>query len=80
MEAGAIGEIAGCAFDVRGSRVVTPLAARITALWAWDAEEAIRVGVAAGAEKLPALRAALANGLLNGLITDEATAAGLLAR
>ncbi len=78
MEAGAIGEIAGCAFDARGTRVATPLAARITALWAGSSQGAIRVGIAAGAEKLPALRAALAGGLLNGLITDEATAAGLM--
>ncbi len=78
MEAGAIGEIAGCVFDERGTRVTTPLAARITALWAGSSQGAIRVGIAAGAEKLPALRAALASGLLNGLITDEATATGLM--
>ncbi len=78
MEAGAVGEIAGCAFDARGRRVVTPLAARITALWAGDSAQAIRIGVAAGAKKLAALKAALASGLLNGLITDEETAATLL--
>jgi len=78
MEAGAVGEIAGCAFDATGARVQTPIAERINALWAGSADKAVRVGIAAGREKVSALRAALAGRLLNGLITDEATAEALL--
>jgi len=79
MAAGAVGEIAGCAFDAAGAPVRAPVAERINALWAGSAANAVRVGIGAGREKLPALRAALAGGLLTGLITDETTAEALLA-
>jgi DNA-binding transcriptional regulator LsrR (DeoR family) len=37
------------------------------------------IAIAAGAAKLPALRAGLAGRIFNGLVTDEPTAAALLA-
>ena len=36
------------------------------------------IGAAHGLDKLPAIRGALQGGLVSGLITDAATAAGLL--
>ena len=37
------------------------------------------IGIAAGTSKVPAIRAAIAGRLINGLVTDEATAEALLA-
>ena len=37
------------------------------------------IALAKGRRKLPAIRAALIGGLVNGLVTDEATAEALLA-
>ena len=39
---------------------------------------ALTVGAALGRSKLPGIRAALSGGIINGLITDEATAQALL--
>jgi DNA-binding transcriptional regulator LsrR (DeoR family) len=42
-------------------------------------DERAVIGIAAGEAKLEAIRAALKGRLINGLITDERTATGLLA-
>ncbi len=76
---GAIGEVIGHVFDTRGTYLSTPLAARMTAVRVEPARPHLAIGVAAGPAKVPALRAALAGRILNGLVTDEDTARALLA-
>jgi len=72
---GAVGEICGWLYDA-GGRVLdigrtasAPLPPR---------DRAVVIALAKGRKKLPALRAAVAGGLVNALITDEATAEALL--
>ncbi len=79
IEAGAVGEIASRPYDAAGRPIASPVVERLTGLPFDGAPGCIRLGVGGGAEKVPALRAALAGGLLNALITDEATAAAIIA-
>lgn len=76
---GAVGEMLGHYFDAAGREVATGLAGRAMS----PAIEALRnrtiVAVAGGMEKVEALRAVLRSGLLEGLITDEATGRSLVA-
>jgi DNA-binding transcriptional regulator LsrR (DeoR family) len=78
MEAGAVGEIAGCVFDGRGARLEIGIAARANTLWIGEAERALRVVIGGGEEKVAPIRVALESGVAGGVITDEATAAALL--
>jgi DNA-binding transcriptional regulator LsrR (DeoR family) len=76
--AGAVGEIVGWAFDDRG-RLLRDLANdRVASAPIPDRGTSIVVGLAHGQRKLRAIRAAVSGGLVNGLITDEITAAKLL--
>lgn len=79
IERGAVGEIAGWVFDVQGRLLAGGSNERNAALPLAELAQARIVGVGGGPEKVPAIRAALRGGLLGGLITDEATAAALLA-
>jgi DNA-binding transcriptional regulator LsrR (DeoR family) len=75
--AGAVGEICGHIFDAHGQFLDHPVCRRVVGL---------RVPVngmpvlclAPGSSKLPALRAALAGGLITSLVTDEISAKSLL--
>ena len=75
---GAVGEITAHVFDARGRLLCGSLSGRVTgaALQPDDARPV--VGVAHGAEKVAAIRAALEGRLINGFVTDEATAVELL--
>lgn len=76
---GAVGEIAGWVFDAQG-RYIDCLANDCVGGVRIEAGRSKPViGVAAGTTKVPAIRAALAGRLLNGLVTDEQTAIALLA-
>lgn len=79
MRAGALGEITGWSFDAHGKALADGVNARITSVPLKPAEGRLVLGVAAGPAKLNAIRGALAGHLISGLITDEATAAELLA-
>lgn len=79
MRLGAVGEITGWAFDVAGRVIEGSTNARITSIPHCVPAEALTVGAAHGQAKVKAIRAALIGRLLNGLITDEATAQALLA-
>jgi DNA-binding transcriptional regulator LsrR (DeoR family) len=75
---GAVGEIASWVFDDRGRYIKSD---RDTLVGAPRIEpERVKpvIGVAGGASKVRAIRAALSGKLLNGLVTDEATAAAIL--
>lgn len=76
---GVVGDIALQFFDADGHKVDHPINHRIVGT---DLESIKRIGrvigVAGGAEKLQAIRAALRGGLINVLVTDDRTAAQLL--
>lgn len=75
---GASGELLGHFFDARGQRIENRLTARTTAISLDDRRQDNIVALVGGRGKIAALRAVLASGLLNGLITDELTAQTLL--
>jgi lsr operon transcriptional repressor len=76
---GAVGSILLYFYDHAGRIVRSPLHDRIVGLSAAAVRRIpLRLGVAGGSHKVGALRAALQGGWLNGLVTDEATAAALV--
>jgi DNA-binding transcriptional regulator LsrR (DeoR family) len=77
--AGAAGEICGWVFDAEGRLVGGAHNQRTASAPIPPRERAVVIAIAKGARKLPALRAAVRGGLVNGVITDEATAEALLA-
>jgi dihydroxyacetone kinase-like protein len=76
---GAVGVVAGRFIDERGNSVSGPLDDRMIGI-SLDTLKAIglRVGVAGGFDKVPAILAALRGGYINVLITDAATGRGIL--
>lgn len=79
LELGAVGEIAGWAFDAEGRLIEGGTNARVAGIPLAAIERSRIVAVGGGAAKVAAIRAALRGGLLNGLITDERTARAVLA-
>ena len=77
---GAVGELTGWAFDARGQVLKAGTNRRLTSIRHPVPATALTVAAAVGPAKVPAIRAALNGRLINGLITDEATATALLAR
>ena len=77
-EAGVVGEIVGWAFDAKGRLIEGLTNERVASAPIPSRETGLVIAAAMGARKLPGIRAALASRLINGLITDEATAAALL--
>jgi len=80
MRLGAVGELTGWAFDARGQVLKAGTNRRLTSIPHPVPATALTVAVAVGPAKVPAIQAALNGRLINGLITDEATATALLAR
>lgn len=76
--AGAVGEMLGWAFDRNGCLIAGLTNDRVASAAIPSRETALVIGLAKGLGKLAALSGALAGRLLNGLITDEATAQSLL--
>ena len=77
---GAVGEITGWAFDARGRILKQGTNRRVTSVPHPPARpDALTVAAAVGPAKVEAIRAAVRGGLINGLITDEATATAILA-
>jgi DNA-binding transcriptional regulator LsrR (DeoR family) len=76
---GAAGEITSWVYDAGGRILDVPWNARVTSAPLGAAADRPVVAVAQGAAKIPALRAALEGGLVNGVVTSEAVAEGLLA-
>lgn len=79
MRLGAVGEIIGWAFDAAGQVLEGGTNQRVTSIPLPVPATALTVGAALGGAKTPAILAALRGRLINGLITDEATAKVLLA-
>jgi len=75
---GAAGELTGWAFDADGHVIDGGTNRRLTSVPPQTPAAALTVGAAIGPAKVPAIRAALAGHLINGLITDETTARAIL--
>ncbi|WP_116134123.1 sugar-binding transcriptional regulator [Tropicimonas sp. IMCC34043] len=79
--AGAVGEIVGWFYDESGQYLDAEPNRRVAGVRVeppGDSDKLV-IGVAAGVEKIAALRGAISGRIINGLITDEDTAAALLA-
>ena len=77
MRCGAVGATLAWAFDAQGRILDHPVNRRVTSVRP-GASSRPRICVANGARKVRALRAALEGRLVNGLVTDEATARALV--
>jgi DNA-binding transcriptional regulator LsrR (DeoR family) len=77
QNAGAIGELVGAFYDAQGRFVTTQTTERFGSFKIARDGDSPKIAIAAGASKLPAIRGALAGGLINGLVTDEDTARSL---
>jgi len=75
---GAVGEIVGWVFDARGRLIECAFNERVASAPIPSTETSEVIAVAMGPAKRAAIRAAAEGGLVNGLITDEATAERLL--
>jgi DNA-binding transcriptional regulator LsrR (DeoR family) len=78
MRRGAAGELTGWVFDTAGKIIDGGTNRRLTSVPPRIPAAALTVGAAVGKGKIPAIKAALKGRLINGLITDEATAAAIL--
>ncbi|MGF1629327.1 MAG: sugar-binding transcriptional regulator [Kiloniellaceae bacterium] len=78
-KAGAVVEILGWAFDAKGRMIDGLTNARVASAPLPSPERSLVIAVAMGDAKLPGIRVALEHRLVNGLITDERTAAKLAA-
>lgn len=79
QKAGAVGEIVGWAYDRDGRLIEGLTNERVAAAPLPSREKSLVVALAMGEAKLPGIRGALGRRLVNGIITDEATAARLVA-
>jgi DNA-binding transcriptional regulator LsrR (DeoR family) len=80
MRLGAVGELTAWAFDANGRFIKGGTNRRLTSVPHPTPAAALTVAAALGPAKVPAMLAALKGKLINGLITDEATAKALVAR
>ena len=78
MELGAVGEVAGWAYDKHGTLLNKGTNTRIAGVPLEQPVRRLTIGVAGGLHKKEALLAALQGRLINGLITDEAVAKSIL--
>lgn len=78
QKAGAVGEIVGWAFDRDGKVIDGMINDRVASAPLPSRERSLVVALAMGERKLPGILAAVTRRLVNGLITDEQTAAALL--
>ena len=76
--AGAVGEIVGWAFNAKGEIIGDITNERVASAPIPSRDAAIVIAVAKGERKFPGIAGAIKGGLVNGLITDEATAEHLL--
>jgi len=78
IKAGAVGEIIGWAFDRKGQFIEGATNDRVASVTLDRPAKRLIIGAAMGAAKLGALRGALHGRIINGLITNETSAAHLL--
>lgn len=75
---GAVGEVAGNIYDADGHYIDTEIHGRMAGIRVEAGLKRLAVGIAAGVGKVEAIRGALKGKIINGLVTDEATATALL--
>ncbi|MBW6421831.1 sugar-binding transcriptional regulator [Rhizobium sp. XQZ8] len=80
LQVGAVGEICGWVYDAKGELLDHWINGRVASVPIPPRETSSVIGIAQGRKKLQAISSALKGNLINGLITDEATAGQLLAR
>ena len=80
MRLGAVGEVTGWAYDARGRIIKGGTNKRLTSIPPDIPARSTTIAAAVGTAKVPAIKAALAGRVINGLITDEATARAVLER
>ncbi|ODT82937.1 MAG: DNA-binding transcriptional regulator [Pelagibacterium sp. SCN 64-44] len=78
QKAGAVGEICGWAFDADGRLIDGIINDRVASAPIPSRERSQVIAIAMGEKKLPGMRAMLNRRLVNGIITDERSAEGLL--
>src|SRR6201996_3063436 len=78
MRLGAVGEITGWAYDAKGKLIKGGTNGRLTSIPPQAPAQTTTIAAAVGQAKVPAIKAALAGRLVNGFITDEATARAVL--
>ena len=78
MRLGAVGEITGWAYDAKGRLISGGTYKRLTSIPPQAPARTTTIAAATGQAKIPAVLAALVGRLINGLVTDEATAQTLL--
>ncbi len=78
--AGAAGEVAGWVFDAAGQYLDVGTNRRTGGVRVEQGLARPAIGIAAGASKVRAISGAMQSLIINGLITDEATATAILAR
>lgn len=77
---GAVGEIAGWAYDQQGTVLQAGTNSRVASVPLEQPARRLIIGVAGGAKKAEAILAALQGRLITGLITDEAAAEAILSK
>ena len=80
MRLGAVGEVTGWAYDAKGHLLKGGTNKRLTSIPPQAPAQTTTIAAAIGQAKVVSICAALAGGLINGLITDEATARTILDR
>lgn len=77
---GAVGEIAGWAYNKAGALLKKGTNTRVAGVPLRQPAERLTIGIAGGSHKTDAIRSALNGALINGLITDETVAEAILQR
>jgi DNA-binding transcriptional regulator LsrR (DeoR family) len=78
IKLGGVGEIVGWVFDIKGQLVPGVTNDRVSSAPLMHGSDHPVVGLAIGQEKVRAILGALHGQIVNGLITDEATAQAIL--
>ena len=79
IDLGAVGEIAGWAYDADGAIIAGATNSRVASVPLEQPAQRLVIAVAGGLQKVDSIRAALQGKLINGLITDQAVAQAILA-
>ncbi|KAM3104861.1 sugar-binding transcriptional regulator [Phormidesmis sp. 146-20] len=79
IELGAVGEIAGWAYDRNGTLICGGTNSRVAGVPLEQPTQRLVIGVAGGAKKSESILAALHGKLISGLITDDSAAQAILA-
>lgn len=80
IELGAVGEIAGWAYDRRGVLIQGATNSRVAGVPLQQPAQRLIIGIAGGVKKVETILAALQGKLITGLITDEALSQAILSK